>query len=233
MWNGFALCSHLRVKDRGGGCASYRDFGVAKTSARKAETKKRQVDNKKNKLAGKGSAAKSTGSRSSASKATAKTPAVKKAPAIKAAAKKSLASKAKAPLVAPRKMPEVVSSLSTAPETKPPVNVAIVPARPKETLSIKKVLPGRAIAEDVSVAASSPSAARSSVAPSPAKAMALKPRADMPPEQGFSVMVDGHHKTLHDNKAGAMADAMALKQRFPFLRIEIFDASQKTRANVG
>lgn len=46
-------------------------------------------------------------------------------------------------------------------------------------------------------------------------------------------MVDGHHKALHDSKAAAMADGLALKQRFPFLRIEVFDASHKVRFSVG
>jgi hypothetical protein len=58
-------------------------------------------------------------------------------------------------------------------------------------------------------------------------------RVDLPPESGYSVVVDGHFKGHHAAEPAALADAKALKAKYPFLRIEIFDAVKKTRANVG
>lgn len=58
-------------------------------------------------------------------------------------------------------------------------------------------------------------------------------RADVPPEKGYSVVVDGHFKALHATEAEALANGQALKARFPFLRIEIFDAVKKTRSSVN
>jgi hypothetical protein len=76
------------------------------------------------------------------------------------------------------------------------------------------------------------------VRPGPAvKSKPLAPaqagRVDLPPESGYSVVVDGHFKGHHAVEPAAMADAKALKARYPFLRIEIFDAVRKTRSNVG
>lgn len=58
-------------------------------------------------------------------------------------------------------------------------------------------------------------------------------RVDLPPDTGFSVVVDGHFKGHHSAETAALADAKALKARYPFLRIEIFDAAKKTRSSVG
>jgi hypothetical protein len=58
-------------------------------------------------------------------------------------------------------------------------------------------------------------------------------RADVPPETGYSIVVDGHFKGLHATEAEALANGQALKARFPFLRIEIFDAVKKTRSSVS
>lgn len=58
-------------------------------------------------------------------------------------------------------------------------------------------------------------------------------RVDLPPDTGYSVVVDGHFKGHHAAEVTALADAKALKARFPFLRIEIFDAAKKTRSSVG
>jgi hypothetical protein len=58
-------------------------------------------------------------------------------------------------------------------------------------------------------------------------------RADVPPEAGFTVVVDGHFKAQHATEAAARAEGQTLKSRFPFLRIEIFDAVKKVRSSVG
>jgi hypothetical protein len=73
---------------------------------------------------------------------------------------------------------------------------------------------------------------------SPAPAPKAKPtgpaaiRVDLPPVAGYSVVVDGHFKAQHPAEAAALTEAKALKTRFPFLRIEIFDAAKKTRSSV-
>lgn len=68
--------------------------------------------------------------------------------------------------------------------------------------------------------------------PKPAS-LSAPARVDLPPDTGYSVVVDGHFKGHHAAEAAALADAKALKARFPFLRIEIFDAAKKMRSNVG
>ena len=62
---------------------------------------------------------------------------------------------------------------------------------------------------------------------------AVSVRVDLPPETGYSVVVDGHFKGHHDAQSAALADAKALKGRYPFLRIEIFDAAKKARSNIS
>ena len=54
-------------------------------------------------------------------------------------------------------------------------------------------------------------------------------RADMPPANGFTLLVDGHFKSQYDDLKGAKAAASELKGRFPMLRVEIYDADRKTR----
>lgn len=66
-----------------------------------------------------------------------------------------------------------------------------------------------------------------------AKPVPRQARADIPPETGFSVVVDGHFKAQHATEASALAEGQTLKARFPFLRVEIFDAVKKARSNVG
>lgn len=215
--------SDIRVKDPARGRFPHRDFSVAKTSARKTATKKRQVE-KKSKPAGKASAAKSPASKSSAPK-----PSVVKSSAAKNAARKQPDVKAKAVAVAS----EPKASKPT-PQVKQTDKIEDVVAKSATLLSIKKPIANNAGSGDaVSVAPTPPAVASLSPARPPVKTTSSKPRADMPPEIGFSVMVDGHHKALHDSKAAAMADGQSLKQRFPFLRIEIFDASKKARFDLG
>jgi hypothetical protein len=55
------------------------------------------------------------------------------------------------------------------------------------------------------------------------------PRADLPPADGFTLLVDGHFKNCFDDLKGAKAAASELKSRFPMLRVEIYDAAKKTR----
>jgi hypothetical protein len=55
------------------------------------------------------------------------------------------------------------------------------------------------------------------------------PRADLPPADGFTLLVDGHFKNCFDDLKGAKAAASELKSRFPMLKVEIYDAAKKTR----
>jgi hypothetical protein len=54
-------------------------------------------------------------------------------------------------------------------------------------------------------------------------------RADLPPPDGFTLLVDGHFKNSFDDLKGAKAAASELKGRFPMLRVEIYDAAKKAR----
>lgn len=76
-----------------------------------------------------------------------------------------------------------------------------------------------------------------SVAPSAAKpapvahkaSESTPPRADLPPAEGFALLVDGHFKSSFGDLKGAKAAASELKGRFPMLRVEIYDATKKIR----
>jgi hypothetical protein len=54
-------------------------------------------------------------------------------------------------------------------------------------------------------------------------------RADVPPAEGYALLVDGHFKNQFDALADAKTAATDLKSRFPILRIEIYDAAKKAR----
>jgi len=54
-------------------------------------------------------------------------------------------------------------------------------------------------------------------------------RADLPPPDGFTLLVDGHFKNCFDDLKGAKAAASELKGRFPMLKVEIYDAAKKAR----
>lgn len=54
-------------------------------------------------------------------------------------------------------------------------------------------------------------------------------RADLPPVDGFTLLVDGHFKNRFDDLKHAKAAATELLSKFPMLRVEIYDAASKTR----
>ena len=57
-------------------------------------------------------------------------------------------------------------------------------------------------------------------------------RADLVPTTGFALIVDGHFKTeFVENKAAKKA-AAELLTKYPMLKIEIYDASSKSRTSV-
>jgi hypothetical protein len=57
-------------------------------------------------------------------------------------------------------------------------------------------------------------------------------RADLVPTTGYALIVDGHLKTeFVENKAAKKA-AAELLAKYPMLKIEIYDASSKSRTSV-
>ena len=57
-------------------------------------------------------------------------------------------------------------------------------------------------------------------------------RADVAPEKGNAMVVDGHFKSQFSEKSAAKNAATELLARYPMLQIEIYDATAKTRTLV-
>ena len=57
-------------------------------------------------------------------------------------------------------------------------------------------------------------------------------RADLTPSTGFAIVVDGHFKTEFVEEKAAKKAATELLVRYPMLKVEIYDASSKSRAVV-
>ncbi len=55
-------------------------------------------------------------------------------------------------------------------------------------------------------------------------------RADVAPEDGFTLVVDGHFKTKYESDAEAKGAAADLLGRYRMLKIEIYDGVKKERA---
>jgi hypothetical protein len=55
-------------------------------------------------------------------------------------------------------------------------------------------------------------------------------RADKAPTSGYSLVVDGHFKSHHDTVEAAEKTGMALKNQFPMLQVQVYDAATKTRS---
>jgi len=64
--------------------------------------------------------------------------------------------------------------------------------------------------------------------PQPRKAQ----RADIPPAEGYALVVDGHFKAEFAEKAAATKVATELLAKYPMLQVEIYDASSKSRSLV-
>ncbi len=54
-------------------------------------------------------------------------------------------------------------------------------------------------------------------------------RADLPPTEGFSLMVDGKFKLDYPDMAAATKVARELKKKFPVIQVAVYDAAAKTR----
>ena len=57
-------------------------------------------------------------------------------------------------------------------------------------------------------------------------------RADLAPSTGYALVVDGHFKTEFGEEKAAKKAATELLAKYPMLRIEIYDASSKSRTLV-
>jgi len=57
-------------------------------------------------------------------------------------------------------------------------------------------------------------------------------RADIAPEQGYAMVVDGHFKTHFSEESAAKKTATELLARYPMLQVEIYDAKTKARIRV-
>ena len=57
-------------------------------------------------------------------------------------------------------------------------------------------------------------------------------RADIPPPTGYAIVVDGHFKTEFAEEGAARKVATELLAKYPMLKIEIYDASSRSRALV-
>ena len=55
-------------------------------------------------------------------------------------------------------------------------------------------------------------------------------RADVPPADGFSLVVDGHFKSHYENEKAAQEAGAELFGRFPMLQVLIYDAATKMRS---
>ena len=60
----------------------------------------------------------------------------------------------------------------------------------------------------------------------------IVPRADFAPSTGYALVVDGHFKTEFGEEKAAKKAATELLAKYPMLRIEIYDASPKSRTLV-
>lgn len=150
-------------------------------------------------------------------KASAKTPSRTAAKATAKAAAKPASEKGKAAGPA-----EVVESGGTA---APRAADKPVMTAPRDALTLPPK-PAAAITPPIPAPVAAP--------PTPA-ATTIKPvsgpaaRADVPPDAGFTLRVDGHFKNQFETLAQATQAATDLKSRFPILRIEIYDAANKAR----
>jgi hypothetical protein len=57
-------------------------------------------------------------------------------------------------------------------------------------------------------------------------------RADIAPEHGYAMVVDGHFKNHFSEESVANKAAAELLARYPMLQVEIYDARGKTRTRV-
>ena len=58
-------------------------------------------------------------------------------------------------------------------------------------------------------------------------------RADIAPEDGYAMVVEGHFKNHFSEESAAKKAATELLTRYPMLRVEIYDARTRVRTKVA
>ena len=58
-------------------------------------------------------------------------------------------------------------------------------------------------------------------------------RADIAPNSGYAIVVDGHFKTEFSDQSAAKKAAKELLANYPMLKVEIYDAGAKTRTLIN
>lgn len=156
----------------------------------------------------------------------AKTRAAKTAQPAKAVSKAKAAPKAKAALQA-KAAPQAKKAAKPAIAVVEPVAVKPVVQPAAAPVSVPKV---EKVAAPKTAAASAPCDVLTVKRP-PASNEKTKvvQRADLPPTEGFTLLVDGHFKNQYDDLDLVKAAASSLLSKFPKLRVEIYDAIKKTR----
>jgi len=158
-------------------------------------------------------------------RAAAPAKAPKKVAAAKSAAKPAKSSAAKAVKAAAAKAvtAKVVTAKVVAAKTPAAVTPEVKPAAKPRVQEKAEVLTLPAARQAEPVAPRPAPVVRKAVEPVGAT------RADLPPAEGFTLLVDGHFKNQFGDLKGAKAAASELKNRFPMLRIEIYDGANKAR----
>jgi hypothetical protein len=125
-------------------------------------------------------------------------------------------------------------------ESNNPTPIPAAPEAPVQAAPVKRAataqplsLPRQAATPAAAPAAAPPSPPRAiDVKPKPQSAQGSRPRADIPPASGFTLVVDGHFKNQYDDASAAQSAGTQLRGKFPMLRVEIYDAVSKTRTPV-
>lgn len=166
----------------------------------------------------------------------AKTRAVKTAQPAKAVSKAKAAPKAKAALqtkaaLQAKAAPQAKKAAKPAIAVVEPVAVepAVQPAAPVSVPKVEKVVAPKTVAPSVSAPCDVLTVKRRPAANEKAKVVQ---RADLPPTEGFTLLVDGHFKNQYDDLDLVKAAASNLLSKFPKLRVEIYDAIKKTRTPI-
>lgn len=162
--------------------------------------------------------------------------------AVKRVAKKAApAAKTRSVKTAPPA--KAVSKAKATPKAKKAANPAIAVVEP-----VPAPVPVKPVIAPPAAPVSAPKVGKTLVAP-PKSAVASAPcdvltvkrplvsnkgvqRADLPPTEGFTLLVDGHFKNQYDDLDMVKAAASKLLGKFPKLHVEIYDAIKKTRTPI-
>lgn len=148
----------------------------------------------------------------------------------------------KSPVTTKSEQAAAVETVNVVVPAQPALNQPAVkeaPAAPRQPLTLPKraadqtdgqvAIQTPSPAAEVPVSAVKPAPRPTPPAPRPVHGAKQQQRADIPPASGFTLVVDGHFKNQYDDVKAATSAGAALLGKFPMLRIEIYDATQKKR----